>query len=762
MEKTDLKNKCVRVYDFGMATEIAVTLAKKFGRVEFFSPWAAAFPKFATSLTGKDADSIHRIDYFFEGKDDVDLFVFPDTYCKDIAKDLREEGRRVWSPFNIEVLENNRWECKKLMKKIGLPIQPKGHKCIKIVGVEKLISYMKEHDDLVIKINLFRGDCECVDDKTEILTDKGWLYFRELNLEEDKVLSMDLNTRDAEFVPINHYFESYYEGKMFEITGRSINLLVTPKHKFFVKSNYTLKKWQYLPIEKIKDWFSYRLPSTCLVNGQEPEIFTVPSVLSPTHKYIEKNVKMESWLTFLGWFLSEGSLDRPKNKYRISIAQSKKVHPEKWQEIKDILDILGYNYNIEMEVGFSIYNKALYYCLADSCYEGDIYRCNTKKIPDYVFLLSPNFKKILLDTFLRGDRCREGKYSRYYTTSPLLADGLQVLLLMSGNGASISKRKRKEEWNVEYSISSRKTKDILLNKNSIKETYYKGFIYDVNVEPFHSILVRRNGKVCWTGNTFKHTKWNVTMAQHMGELLHKVGITENEIEFVVEEKIDGVEPGYDGFNIDGIFSRQCMYGYESDNAGYIGKICLDSQLPKIMQDVNKKLSPYFKKAKARTFFSTEMRVQNKIGYLIDFTLRCPMPAPTSVHLEIWSNLAEFIWEGAGGNLIDLRPTARYGAGAVIKSEWAKDHWTNIEINPEDRRWVKLRMFRMKENLYWIIPGLYRVATIVGLGNSPEECIKKIEDVASRVKLADKDFHIDDLQSLINKDIPNGIKEGINF
>lgn len=153
---TDLKSKSCLVADNGLFVEWAVKLAEYFGTVYYWSPWVDAFPKSNSLLVGDGLDEIKRIKNFWEYVNDVDLFVFPDVYYADVQAHLLSLGKRVWGSRYGDELELNRWKCKKLLPKIGLPVQP----VEQIVGMDDLKEYLRENDNKWVKVSSTRGDFE--------------------------------------------------------------------------------------------------------------------------------------------------------------------------------------------------------------------------------------------------------------------------------------------------------------------------------------------------------------------------------------------------------------------------------------------------------------------------------------------------------------------------------------------------------------------------------------------------------------------------
>jgi hypothetical protein len=153
---TNYKSKTVCVVDNGLFLEVAVTLARDFGKVLYYMPWQSGYPKSNVLLVGHGIPGITRIDSFWPVIDDIDLFVFPDVYDGPLQEHLVSLGKRVWGSRYGEELELFRAESKKLLTKLGIDIGP--WKLIK--GITALREHLKKHQDQWIKISRTRGDFE--------------------------------------------------------------------------------------------------------------------------------------------------------------------------------------------------------------------------------------------------------------------------------------------------------------------------------------------------------------------------------------------------------------------------------------------------------------------------------------------------------------------------------------------------------------------------------------------------------------------------
>lgn len=100
--------------------------------------------------------------------------------------------------------------------------------------------YMKLTDRYASRGN-WRG--YCVDDQTEALTQRGWLNIDSIN-EKDIILSYDINNDLLKWSKVKSIFRDIYNGKMFKLTNKYIDALITPGHKFITKTG--LKKVEYL------------------------------------------------------------------------------------------------------------------------------------------------------------------------------------------------------------------------------------------------------------------------------------------------------------------------------------------------------------------------------------------------------------------------------------------------------------------------------------------------------------------------------------
>ncbi len=402
----------------------------------------------------------------------------------------------------------------------------------------------------------------CYDEKTEILTTDGWKLFKDLTL-NDEVFTLSEDNRIEVHKPVR-LFKYDWDGYLYRFKAKSLDLLVTPNHKMVVDTTFGERKFvkaeDFVPnthrIPKRGIWNGvkkeyFMLPSVDILIGAGPQShFTEEeieeirnlkkehSVRQIANKYgvdrvtvynicTKENygnrervrtrivlpplrIKMNDWLKFFGIYLAEGSFDNDKiaksHGYRVFITQSKESTRK---EIKEVLDKLPFNYR-EIESGFVITNKQLW------SYVKQFGHCYNKFIPKEIKNLSRDQLQILFDWLVKGDghvRPLRGiakvRQMTYYTVSKRLADDVQEIAMKLGYMATITVRQsrvsyirgRKIMSDVpQYTVGIQQSSHYRLRENNIKREYYRGKVYSCEVKN-HTLFVRRNGKVAWSGNS---------------------------------------------------------------------------------------------------------------------------------------------------------------------------------------------------------------------------------------------------------------------
>jgi hypothetical protein len=319
----------------------------------------------------------------------------------------------------------------------------------------------------------------CFDIETEVLTNLGWKYFKDLD-KSDLICSLNPENNNIEFVNFVKYIEYNYNGNMFRIKGRSIDLLVTPNHKIYAKEYhhtdfklYTMEGFKFKNFHKLSQGIN-------------------TSTLDD-----DKN-----WLKFQGFWIGDGYKVTKTKKcrgFRVGFHLKKE---RKIKYITEILNNLKISYNIHIEkngmVQIQIHNEELYNKLNG--------KSHTKRVPEYIFNLSSKSIAFFLEGLIEADGCK----SEISSCNKLLLDDVQRLFLLSNSSGSIKKHPERTNYikgrfvnsGDQYSIYYLNSNKLLkLQSHNITEELYNDKVYDVTLKKNHVLYVRRNGKPCWSGNS---------------------------------------------------------------------------------------------------------------------------------------------------------------------------------------------------------------------------------------------------------------------
>lgn len=126
--------------------------------VRYYCNWQKSQPQFSEYAPGTGFEYLKKEKYFWDSVDWADLIVNFDVLDADIITYLRKihPNKSIFGSGQGERLEHDRWKLKKLIASMGLPLQKTYH----IIGVSKLREFLKTHNDVYIKINIFRQDIE--------------------------------------------------------------------------------------------------------------------------------------------------------------------------------------------------------------------------------------------------------------------------------------------------------------------------------------------------------------------------------------------------------------------------------------------------------------------------------------------------------------------------------------------------------------------------------------------------------------------------
>lgn len=352
----------------------------------------------------------------------------------------------------------------------------------------------------------------CYSDDTEVLTDNGWKLFKDVS-PDDMIMSINPITNEIDYLHHKGLISYKYSGDMVHFTGLNYDKLVTPNHMCMYKSSGKgLSHSQAHAIDLINRdimlpraiglWYGYDYD----IEKQAKEIGIDPVL----------------YIKLWGWFLSEGNVRTYSGRHEIKLSQK---NPQ------DIIDDTG---NCEF---YRIAKDAIYIFDNDIVSKFSMFNgihAEKKYIPEFLRNMSKKYQKIFINSFMLGDGSErlskstnkefgESIEKTIRTSSPLMMSQLCEMIIKSGMFCSVLKNEQKGKEITHrngkyitktdcYVINITKSKYRHYHKSPVMSkvtgTYskeivlekYSGMVYDVELVKWHYLLVKRNGKLAWSGN----------------------------------------------------------------------------------------------------------------------------------------------------------------------------------------------------------------------------------------------------------------------
>ena len=369
----------------------------------------------------------------------------------------------------------------------------------------------------------------CYDEQTEVLTyNRGWIPFKSLT-REDK-----LYTRNADgMIEIHNpdkLFKYEYNGDLIHFNNNEFDMLVTPNHNMAFIDKQSNKQ----DIVRADQFIGKNNPIPRLATNTKTGIDII-SISEASYKWtsgVEEHttvipridVSADQFIRFIGVFLTNGMIESAELAksygYRIILHN---VKHRNMKFVKSLLDSLPFSY-YEKDGVFTISNKQLWDYIRENIGSSKY----TLHIPRQVIEnCSARQFKILLETIALDNNYINKLTKTYKVVSKHLADNIQEISVLCGYSTSnietseiITSQGVKRKL---YTIKLQTKETYTIKQKDITREHYTGYVYCCEVQN-HVILVRRNGKATWCGNSIGVVTIN------MPRLAYK---SENEEDFYV-------------------------------------------------------------------------------------------------------------------------------------------------------------------------------------------------------------------------------------
>lgn len=342
----------------------------------------------------------------------------------------------------------------------------------------------------------------------EVLTPTGWKDIKAFS-PGDPVYTV---TKQGQMVcsTVEQVHSSFYSGEIVEASARGFHACMTPDHKVAKVGGRRLARGEQFSL----------VPFSSLP-GQATILRSIKWVGTPIHKFICPQVETRKarvpqptelsgvqFASLMGWFLSEGcTVNANKG---VHIAQIKK---ESRERLKAFLESCGFK-------PCWTKNSAHFFSAAWWAYLRQFGKSRDKFIPQILKEATQEELSALLMSLMEGDgHWRErGVSGSYYTISKQLADDVAEIAIKLGKVVYISSRNRKGRKGLSYTVSFKETvsggtelltgnhvysvKTQTKRRSDIVKKPYSGPVYCLGINGTHTFVVRQNGCVWISGNSY--------------------------------------------------------------------------------------------------------------------------------------------------------------------------------------------------------------------------------------------------------------------
>jgi hypothetical protein len=333
----------------------------------------------------------------------------------------------------------------------------------------------------------------CYTDDTEVLTRSGWKFFKDVDEKIDLVATRNPLNGAFEYAKINFKVAQPYCGEMLEWKSSEVNFCVTPEHRV----PFTYRDSPGSVHFESADWLANHM-------GGHHYVDVVSEWCAPSElPLLPCGMDLNTYAKFMGWWCSDGSLDRNTN--RICIAQ---VKPQTVRILEKVLNETSFTWR-RSGGQFRCSNAEMANHLRSL---GRLKK--DRRVPQIIKDAPIDAIRLFIKHYTFGDghvRTRKNGSQEHtvYLPTAQLADDMMELAQKAGWSSSIRKQNGQVSvldgrkivsspgWRVTF---KKRAKRAELLKRNFRRCYYEGMIYCLNV-PYHTLYIRRGGVPSWNGNT---------------------------------------------------------------------------------------------------------------------------------------------------------------------------------------------------------------------------------------------------------------------
>ena len=380
----------------------------------------------------------------------------------------------------------------------------------------------------------------CYDEKTRVLTRDGLKDHSELK-SGDIVFSFDTETHKLVEVPVENVYEFDYAGEMYHFKSVSGDLLVTPNHRMLVQTSGGRVLFRRADESAGRSYVIMPVPRGW--DGASNLPMTMPLRFKQNHVERTVSVSIEDLLYVAGLFIGDGctvkgsiSVPVKSSMTRAEYLASARSNRGQFVSLIQTNPSLKTYETYETDFALPTYSKPVIrnrllrilekYGIGYS-QTPDLVRISSKaiqeffsqfgkgarnkRIPSWMLQYDSKTLRSLMAGLKDSDGSHNDRLGAFYTSSKVLKDGVVELLAKLGLIASVRIRppqvtrfknkiiRSSTRFEIFYSVHNPRTKSF--DNSNTEIVQYRGKVWCPSVSPFQNILVERNGKYAFCGNT---------------------------------------------------------------------------------------------------------------------------------------------------------------------------------------------------------------------------------------------------------------------
>ena len=357
------------------------------------------------------------------------------------------------------------------------------------------------------------GDKFCIKEDSYILTNNGWIQFKNININIHKVATL-INGENLEYIyPINKYQFSCVDEELYSLKSQYLNIVCTINHKLYVKT-FNDNQYNFIEANNIYGKKAQYKKNADNLNC-DVETFNLETLI----------YKMDDFIVLLGYFIIYGWIEEYNMFSRINI----RLVFSKSNILKNALSNLNIIFNIVNNILIidSRYSELINYF--DNLDKYNKYNKYNKSFPDFVWNLSKRQCNILLNTIV--------EHNQVNTSYLIFANDVQRLALHCGYSAIIKNLNNNNNNNnnnhnnnnnnnnnnnhrnklhyhdycviiYKSSFANQPKVNYDITNKTINERYimYTGNVGCIEVPDTHLFYYKDDlfSPPCWTGNSSRH------------------------------------------------------------------------------------------------------------------------------------------------------------------------------------------------------------------------------------------------------------------